>query len=195
MEGSPCSVDGPPRALTMIAAGAVRRRTGCDASKVLVSSLSEVRPAGQQGLAGRPAAALSPISTIRPAAPPPRARKATQSGRCRRLATQRARPGMPSTGPRRCLARRLSLGWGGGCETPGARGKQSPGHSATAVSSRRAARSGAGWRGLPVRQRQPAGRGRMTSPYAEKALSERAAGTKGAWTQLRSGNLSAGECS
>jgi hypothetical protein len=47
---------------------------------------------------------------------------------------------------------------GGGCETPGARGKQSPGHSATAVSSRRAARSGAGWRGLPVRQRQPAGR-------------------------------------
>jgi hypothetical protein len=35
----------------------------------------------------------------------------------------------------------------------------------------------------------------MTSPYAEKALSERAAGTKGAWTQLRSGNLSAGECS
>ena len=56
-------------------------------------------------------------------------------------------------------------------------------------------RSGAGWRVLPVRQRQPAGRGRMTSPYAAKALSERAAGTKGAWTQLRSGNLSAGECS
>eukprot|EP01047_Picozoa_sp_COSAG01_P010175 COSAG01_NODE_428_length_17193_cov_45.999123_4_plen_143_part_00 len=56
-------------------------------------------------------------------------------------------------------------------------------------------RSGAGWHVLPVRQRQPAGRGRMTSPYAEKALSERAAGTKGAWTQLRSGNLSGGECS
>eukprot|EP01047_Picozoa_sp_COSAG01_P079425 COSAG01_NODE_15065_length_1378_cov_5.585614_2_plen_82_part_00 len=39
-------------------------------------------------------------------------------------------------------------------------------------------RSGVGWRVLPVRQREPAGRGRMTSPYAEKALSERAAGTK-----------------
>ena len=82
---------------------------------------------------------------------------------------------------------------GGGCETPGARGKQSPGHSATAVSSRGVARSGAGCR--CVSDSQPAGRGRMTSPYAEKALSERAAGTKGAWTQLRSGNLSAGECS
>jgi hypothetical protein len=53
------------------------------------------------------------------------------------------------------------------------------------------ARGGAGCRCVSDSQQD----GRMTSPYAEKALSERAAGTKGAWTQLRSGNLSAGECS